>query len=274
VVTDLTDPNGNIALIGAGLGAGVSFSTTGGPLAAVDGGRGTIIELDGNRGILERFVFNGGLQSGDRNGAFVSEGGSLSGDGGAVWGRWGPGATITANGITGAPSTGVHFFFGNLTPEALLTGSVPSAATAVRYDYVNGPRPTDEQGNTGQFLSGTFTVNFVQRSIAGSLSYSVDRIAYNLPVAQTPLVAGNGFIGFGVDQRNAGTWFNTVTQHDGLARSIHGGRPLPRQPRAGPRGQFRNRRRPGGSNRGRGRFPLRFGRMPVIAGCPKGPKTL
>ncbi len=215
VVTDLTDPNGNIALIGAGLGAGVSFSTAGGPLAAVDGGRGTIIELDGNRGILERFVFNGGLQSGDRNGAFVSEGGSLSGDGGAVWGRWGPGATITANGITGAPSTGVHFFFGNLTPEALLTGSVPSAATAVRYDYVNGPRPTDEQGNTGQFLSGTFTVNFVQRSISGALSYSVDRIAYNLPVPQTPLVTGNGFIGFGVNQSNAGAWFNTATNTGG-----------------------------------------------------------
>ena len=58
-------------------------------------------------------------------------------------------------------------------------------------------------------------MNFVQRSISGTVSYSVDRIAYNLPVAQTPLVAGNGFVGFGVDQSNAGAWFNAVTNTTG-----------------------------------------------------------
>jgi hypothetical protein len=215
VVTDLRDPNGNVALIGPGLGAGVSFSTVVGPIAGVDGGRGTVIELDGNRGVLERFVFNGGAQTGQRNNAFVSEGGSLSGDGGGVWGRWGPGATVTANNITGSPSTGVHFFFGNLTPETLLTGTVPSGATAVRYDFANGTRPTDEQGNTGQFIAGNFIVNFVQRSISGNLAYAVDRIGYNLPVPQTPLVTGQGFIGFFVDQRNAGTWVNTQTNAGG-----------------------------------------------------------
>jgi hypothetical protein len=215
VIADLRDPNGNIALIGPGLGAGVSFSTVFGPAAFVDGGQGTLIELDGNRGVLERFIFNGGQQSGSRNGAAVSEGGSLSGDGGAVFGRWAPGAIVTISGTTGAPSTGLHFFFGNLTPESLITGGVPSGATAVRYDFVTGTRPTDEQGNLGQMINGSFTVNFVQRNVSGSLAYSVDRIAYNLPVAQTPLVTGRGFIGFGIDQRNAGTWLNTQTNTAG-----------------------------------------------------------
>lgn len=205
VVTDLNDPSGNVALLGAGLGAGVSFSTSLGPAAIVDGGRGTVIELDRDRGVLEQFVFNGGLQSGRRNGAFVSEGGSLSGDGGAVFGRWGPGATVSIGGLSGVPSTGVHFFYGNLTPESLVANA-PSGATAVRYDYAGGPRPTDEAGHTGQFLNGNFVVDFVRRSIAGSLQYQVDQVAYSLPVPQTPLVTGRGFIGFGVDQRNAGTW--------------------------------------------------------------------
>ena len=205
VVADIRDPNGNIALIGPGLGAGVSFSTVFGPAAFVDGGQGTIIELDGNRGVLERFIFNGGQQSGNRNGAFVSEGGSLTGDGGAVFGRWAPGATVTVGGVTGAPSTGLHFFFGNLTPESLLA-STPSGATAVRYEYAGGTRPTDEQGHTGAVLGGNFTVNFVQRTLSGSITYAVDTIGYNLPVPQTPLVVGRGFVGFGVDQRNAGTW--------------------------------------------------------------------
>lgn len=215
VIADQRDPGGNIALIGPGLGAGVSFSTVFGPAAFIDGGAGTIIELDGSRGFLERFIFNGGAQSGDRNGAFVTEGGSLTGDGGAIFGRWAPGATVTINNVTGAPSTGLHFFFGNLTPESLITASVPSGATAVRYDYAGGTRPTDEQGRTGSVLGGNFTVNFMQRTIAGSLTYQVDTIAYNLPVPQTPLVVGRGFVGFGIDQRNAGTWFCSCNNSGG-----------------------------------------------------------
>ena len=205
VVGDLTDPGGNVALIGPGLGAGVAFSSGLGPVSFVDGGRGTVIELDGERHTLERFIFNGGLQSGSRNNALVSEGGSFTGDGGAAWGRWAPGATVTIGGSTGSPSTGLHFFFGNLTPESLFA-SVPATATAVRYDYAGGTRPTNEQGHVGQFLSGQFIVNFTARSIAGELNYRVENVSYHLPVPVTPIVTGRGFAGFTVNPRNAGNW--------------------------------------------------------------------
>jgi hypothetical protein len=206
VVSELADESGNVALLGAGLGAGVAFATAQSAVSIVDGGRGTVIVLDPDRGTLEQFAFNGGLQAGDRQGALVTDRGSVPGDGGAVFGRWTPGAAVQLNGLTGVPSTGVHFFFGNLSPESLFS-SVPAAATAVRYDYVDGPRPTDGAGNTGQFLSGSFLVNFVNRSIAGSLNYRVDTVTYTLPVpSSTPLVSRGGFVGFNVAGSNAGAW--------------------------------------------------------------------
>jgi hypothetical protein len=206
VVTDLRDPNGNVALVGVGLGAGVGFAGASEPFAVVDGGRGTLIELDRDRGFVERFVFNEGAQSGSRGNALVLDNGKIEGDGGAVWGRWAPGASVTGDGQTGVPPTGVHFFFGNLTPEALF-GTIPTGAVAVRYDYAGGPRPTNERGMPGQFLSGTFIVNFLQRAIQGQLNYRIDDYTYLLPVPSgTPLVAGRGFVGFNVSATNGGSW--------------------------------------------------------------------
>ena len=206
VVAELKDESGNIALLGAGLGAGVGFATAREAVAIVDGGRGTVIQLDANRGLLDKFSFNSGAQSGDRQNALVVDNGRIEGDGGAVWGRWTTGATVTVGSLTGTPPTGVHFFFGNLTPEAMFS-NVPAAATAVRFDYAGGTRPTDGQGNAGQFLDGNFVVNFVNRTLGGSLAYAVGTVAYALPVASgTPLTIGRGFVGFNVNVTNAGHW--------------------------------------------------------------------
>jgi hypothetical protein len=215
VVSDLKDASGNVALLGPGLGAGVGFAAANIPVAIVDGGRGTVIVLDGQRGFLERFSFNGGAQAGDRGNVPVVDNGRIDGDGGAVWGRWAPGAAVQVGGVTGTPSTGVHFFFGNLTPESLF-GVMPAGATAVRYDYAGGPRPTDGQGNAGQFLAGSFIVNFVNRSIGGDLSYRIAAVTYTLPVPQgTALVPGRGFIGFNVAQRGAGSWSSALGNASG-----------------------------------------------------------
>lgn len=216
VVADLRDSSGNIALIGVGLGAGVAFATVNAPYAIVDGGKGTVIQLDAQRGFVDRFSFNEGAQTGDRQTAPVLDNGRIEGDGGAVWGRWGPGAAVSAGGFTGVPSTGVHFFFGTLTPESLF-GVVPAAATAVRYEYAGGPRPTDERGNAGQFLSGSFIVNFLQRSISGSVSYFVDSVTYSLPVPSgTALNVGRGFIGFNVLGERAGGWTSALDNTSGI----------------------------------------------------------
>ncbi len=215
-VADLRDPSGNVALVGVGLGAGVGFATVADPAAVVDGGIGTLIELDGTRGFLERFVFNGGAQSGSRQNTRVVDNGKLDGDGGATWGRWEPGAAVQFGGQVGVPSTGVHFFFGNLTPESVF-GSVPSGATSVRYQYAGGPRPTNERGAPGQFLSGDLLVNFVQRAVGGELIYRIDTYTYRLPVPDnTPIVIGRGFAGFSVNQTNAGAWINAVNNAGGL----------------------------------------------------------
>jgi hypothetical protein len=206
VVSELADRSGNVALLGAGLGAGVSFATSQTAVSIVDGGHGTVIVLDPDRGTLEQFSFNGGAQAGDRRGALVVDRGNVPGDGGAVFGRWTPGAAVQLGGLTGVPSTGVHFFFGNLSPESLF-GTVPAAATAVRYDYIGGTQPTDGAGNTGQVLAGNFLVNFVNRSIAGSVNYRINTVTYTLPVpAATPLVPRGGFVGFNVAGTNAGSW--------------------------------------------------------------------
>lgn len=206
VVSELQDGSGNVALLGPGLGAGVGFSTAIASVGLVDGGLGTVIQLDGTRGFLDRFSFNGGLEQGDRGNALVLDNGRIEGDGGAVWGRWAPGAFVSVAGRTGAPGTGVHFFFGNLTPESLF-GAVPPGLSAVRYDYAGGPRPTDESGNVGQMLGGTFVVDFLQRSIAGALGYRVDNVTYTLPVPEgTRLGIGRGFVGFTVVGTGSGRW--------------------------------------------------------------------
>ncbi|HET7731088.1 MAG TPA: FecR family protein [Usitatibacter sp.] len=206
LVTELQDGSGNIALLGPGLGAGVGFSTAAAAVGLVDGGRGTVIQLDGTRGVLDRFSFNAGQEQGDRGDARVLDNGRLEGDGGAVWGRWAPGAFVRIGDATAAPATGVHFFFGNLTPEALF-GAVPPGLPSVRYEYAGGPRPTDERGNVGQFIDGAFVVNFIERSIGGHLNYRVDTLTYNLPVPQgTALRFGRGFAGFNVVGVGTGHW--------------------------------------------------------------------
>lgn len=206
VVTELQDGSGNVALLGPGLGAGVGFSTAAAAVGLVDGGRGTVIQLDGTRGVLDRFSFNGGDQQGDRGTSAVLDNGRIDGDGGAVWGRWAPGAFVQVGSATAAPSTGVHFFFGNLSPESLFA-AVPAGLTAVRYDYAGGPRPTDESGNVGQFLGGGFVVDLLNRTIGGSLTYRVDTVTYDLPVpAGTALGIGRGFVGFTVVGAGTGRW--------------------------------------------------------------------
>lgn len=216
LVTELQDGSGNIALLGPGLGAGVGFSTAAAAVGLVDGGRGTVIQLDGTRGVLDRFSFNGGEQQGDRGTALVLDNGRLDSDGGAVWGRWAPGAFVQVGGVTAAPSTGVHFFFGNLSPESIFA-AIPAGLTAVRYDYAGGPRPTDESGNVGQFLGGGFVVDLLNRTIGGSLSYRVDTVTYDLPVpAGTALGIGRGFVGFTVVGTGAGTWSCSCNNASGV----------------------------------------------------------
>lgn len=206
VVAELRDSSGNIALLGPGLGAGVAFATASTPAAIVDGGSGTVIRLDASRGLLDGFAFNGGAQKGDRLTTAVVDNGRLDGDGGAVWGRWAPGAAVEVNGQSGIPPTGVAFFFGNLTPEALF-GAVPAAATAVRYELAGGPRPVDGQGQPGQMLAANFIVNFVNRTLSGAIEYQLGPVDYTLPVpAGTALVGSRGFVGFNVTAQNAGQW--------------------------------------------------------------------
>ena len=206
VVNELQDGSGNIALLGPGLGAGVGFSTGSAALGVVDGGRGAVIQLDGERGRLDRFSFDGGLLQGDRGDAAVVDNGRIQGDGGATWGRWLPGGAVRVGDQAAIPGTGVHFFFGNLTPESLFN-VVPPGLSSVRYDLAGGPRPTDESGNAGQLLGGSFVVDLLNRSIGGNLSYRIENVGYNLPVPEgTPLAAGRGFVGFNVVGRGTGQW--------------------------------------------------------------------
>jgi len=209
-VTDLRDDSGNVAVLGPGLGAGVSWAAQTQQRADVDGGRGTVIGLDAQTHAFDRFILNVGGMTGDRSQAAILDSGKIEGDGGMIWGRWAPGALITLAGNTFAPPTGVHFLFGNLTPPSALPA--PFATTTalqgtIQYDYVGGPRPTDGQGNAGTFLAGTFIVNFLDRTLGGGVEYQAGGITYKLPVPLgTSLVAGSGFVGFGINARNAGSW--------------------------------------------------------------------
>ncbi len=213
VATELRDGSGQVAVLGAGLGLGVSWA---GAIqrADVEGGRGTVIVLDGTSGVLERFTFGQVLYSGTREQAAVLDTGKTEGDGGIRWGRWVPGGQIVSDGNALAPGTGVHFLFGNLTPPSALpqAGSATAALVgAIVYDYVGGTRPTDGLGNAGQFLNGIFNVNFLDRSIGGAVQYQVGATTYTLPVpVGTPLTAGSGFVGFRVNRSNAGNWACTT----------------------------------------------------------------
>lgn len=205
VVADLRDSGGSVALLGPGLGAGTAFTGTLQPFSAVDGGSGAVVVLDGERGRLEQFSFNSGVVAGDRLDAAVLDNGKLDGDGAVVWGRWTDEAAVRINGNTAKPDTGVHFFFGNLTPESFF-GTLSPGATAVRYEYAGGTRPTSGQGAAGQFLDGLFVVDFLQRGLAGNLRYEAGSVTYDVPIPVTPITARSGFVGFSASASDAGRW--------------------------------------------------------------------
>lgn len=205
VVADLRDADGSVALLGPGLGGGTAFTGAQQDFAAVDGGRGAVVVLDGERGRLEQFSFNGGAVAGDRLTASVLDGGKVDGDGAVAWGRWTDEAAVRVNGVTAKPDTGVHFFFGNLTPESFF-GTLSPGATAVRYEYAGGTRPTDGQGTPGRFLDGLFVVDFLQRALAGAIRYEVDSVTWEVLVPVTPITARSGFVGFTYSGSDAGRW--------------------------------------------------------------------
>jgi hypothetical protein len=203
--TDIRDESGNVAVLGAGLGVGVAWAKPTEDRAQVEGGRGTVISIDARTKEFEGFAFLQGGMGGARQGVPIKEAGGIPGDGGMAWGRW-DGGTILLNGQTFSPPTGVHFIYGNLTPPtALATAS--SLRGTIEYDYVGGPGPSDGQGHTGVMLTGSFTVDFLARSITGGVSYKVNDVTYNIPVPNgTPLIGGSGFVGFGINRNNHGTW--------------------------------------------------------------------
>jgi hypothetical protein len=201
---DIRDADGNVALLGPGLGAGAAFTGAVQEVALVDGGSGAVVVLDGERGKLEQFSFYSGAVAGDRLQAAVLDSGKIDGDGAVTWGRWTDEAAVRVNGVTGKPDTGVHFFFGNLTPEAFFR-SVPPGATAVNYAFAGGTRPTNAAGDAGRLLYGLFTVDFLARTITGGVRYEVGAYTYELPVA-APVVSRSGFVGFLATGQDAGRW--------------------------------------------------------------------
>ncbi len=205
VAADLRDADGSVALLGPGLGAGTAFTGELQELATVDGGRSAVVVLDGERGKLEQFAFNAGAVAGDRLSAAVLDSGRIEGDGAVTWGRWTDEAAVRVGGISGKPDTGVHFFFGNLTPESFF-GTLSPGATAVRYEFAGGTRPTNGQGVAGRFLDGLFVVDFLQRALTGGLRYEVDSVTWEVPIPVTPITARSGFVGFTVSGRDAGRW--------------------------------------------------------------------
>lgn len=207
---DLKDESGNIAVLGAGLGVGIGWTAGLEERAQVEGGRGTVITLDGQTKSFDGFKFFANGMTGTRGTAAIKDSGGIAGDGGMIWGRWEPGAQISLNGQTFAPPTGVYFIYGNLTPPSALPQPLASTTAlmgTLTYDYVGGPRPTDAAGNVGQFLSGSFTVNFLDRTLDGQVSYQVGSYTYTIPVpAGTRLTANSGYVGFETRATNSGTW--------------------------------------------------------------------
>ena len=216
-VTELRDEFGNVSILGAGLGVGVATASDTFERALSDGGKDTIIVIDGAKGILEKFSLKSGEIAGSRGTASVIEGGQTIGDGAVVWGRWTPDAFVQLNGQISNPATGVHFIYGNLTPVSVFARPVALIGVgASNYDYVGGTRPTDGQGNVGQFINGVLGVDFVARTIGGAISYRVGGISYALPIADgTPISSRSGEFGFSITARNAGTWVVTGTGQTG-----------------------------------------------------------
>lgn len=216
---DLKDESGNIAVLGAGLGVGIGWAAGSEERAQVEGGRGTVIALDGQTKSFDGFKFLVNGMSGSRGTAAIKDAGGVPGDGGMVWGRWDTGATIALNGQTFAPPTGVFFVYGNLTPPSALPQPLASTTAlmgTLTYDYIGGPRPTDGAGNVGQFLSGSFTVNFLDRSLGGNVAYQVGNFIYNIPVPDgTRLTSNTGYVGFELRDVNNGLWRNSLTNATG-----------------------------------------------------------
>lgn len=216
---DLKDESGNIAVLGAGLGVGIGWSAGAEERAQVEGGRGTVIALDAQTKSFDGFKFLVNGMSGVRGAAALKDVGSVAGDGGMIWGRWDAGAQISLNGQTFAPPTGVFFVYGNLTPPSALPQPLASTTAlmgTLTYDYVGGPRPTDGSGNVGQFLTGSFTVNFLNRSLGGNVAYQVGNFVYNIPVPDgTRLTSNTGYVGFEVRDVNNGLWRNNLTNATG-----------------------------------------------------------
>jgi len=224
---DLKDESGNIAVLGAGLGVGIGWSAGTEERAQVEGGRGTVITLDGQTKSFEAFKFLLGGMSGSRQGVAIKDAGGIAGDGGMVWGRW-DGGDIALNSASFSPPTGVHFIYGNLTPPSVLPQPLATSTALLgtfSYDYVGGPRPTDGQGNVGQFLGGNFTVNFLDRTLDGHVNYQVGSITYNIPLPTgTRLTANTGYVGFEARATNSGTWACSCNNSSGTidASSIAG----------------------------------------------------
>lgn len=207
-VTDLRDSSGNVAVLGPGLGLSVSYSTASAARSSTDGGSGTSIIVNAADNAVDSFRLLSGEITGARNRAVVADAGRVAGDGNIFYGRWTQGGTVTVEGSTFTPPTGVHFVVGALTPPDVLSRPVAAiGVSASAYDYVGGTRPSDGGGQTGQFLGGVFNVDFLARTISGGVSYKIGSVTFTLPVpAGTGLLARPGVVGFSVSPRNGGQW--------------------------------------------------------------------
>lgn len=207
-VTDLRDSSGNVAVLGPGLGLSIGYSTASAPRSTTDGGTGTAIIVNPADNAVDKFRLLGGEITGARNNTAVIDGGRVAGDGNIYYGRWAQGSTVTVDGSTFTPPTGVHFIVGALTPPDVLARPVAAiGVSASAYDPVGSTRPTDGNGQAGQFLGGVFNVDFLARTISGGVSYKIGNVTFALPVPTgTSLLARPGVVGFLVTPRNGGLW--------------------------------------------------------------------
>ncbi len=215
-VTDLRDSSGNVAVLGPGLGLSIAYATALSARSNTDGGTGTAI-IVGSDGAVERFRLLNGEIVGERNSSSIIDAGRVAGDGNINWGRWTQGSTVTVDGSTFTPPTGVHFIVGALTPPDVLSRPVSAiGVSASAYDYVGGTKPTDGSGQAGQFLGGLFNVDFLARTISGGVSYKLGNVTFTLPVpTDTSLFARPGVVGFSISPRNGGSWTNSVSNTNG-----------------------------------------------------------
>lgn len=207
-VTDLRDSSGNVAVLGPGLGLSVSYSTATAARSTTDGGTGTAIIVNAAENAVDSFRLLNGEITGTRNRAVVADAGRVAGDGSIFYGRWTQGSTVTVDGSTFTPPTGVHFVVGALTPPDVLSKPLATiGVSASAYDVVGSTRPSDGSGQSGQFLGGVFNVDFLARTISGGVSYKIGNVTFTLPVPTgTGLLARPGVVGFLVTPRNGGQW--------------------------------------------------------------------